>query len=364
MIRILAITILILGLGLAVFAFGGKDTQTRENVAAGQSRAIFAGGCFWCMEPPFEKLDGVSDVLSGYTGGKEKDPTYKQVASGKTGHMEAVVVHYDPAKVSYEKLLDVFWRQIDPTDAGGQFVDRGSQYASAIFYLDDEQKRLALASKARLEATGRFDGPIVTPILPAGAFYTAEDYHQDYYKRNPIRYKFYRSGSGRDKFLEKAWENDLSAAVDTDASAKYARPSEEEIKRMLTPLEFEVTQREGTEPSFKNEYWDEKREGIYVDIVSGEPLFSSKEKYVSGTGWPSFFAVMAAENIVEKKDFRLVLPRTEVRSRHGDSHIGHVFRESSSPTGMRYCMNSAALRFVPKEDMEREGYGDYLKVFD
>lgn len=172
---------------------------------AAEARAIFAGGCFWCMEPPFEKLAGVLSVTSGYTGGSVPNPGYKQVSAGGTGHAEAVEVVYDPARIGYAELLEVFWRNIDPTDAGGQFVDRGDQYRSAIFYLDDEQRRLAETSKAALARSGRFAGPIVTVIVPASIFYPAEAYHQDYYKKNPLRYKFYRSGSGRDQFLEKTW---------------------------------------------------------------------------------------------------------------------------------------------------------------
>jgi methionine-S-sulfoxide reductase len=168
-------------------------------------KATFAGGCFWCMEPPFEKLDGVKEVISGYTGGNVANPTYKQVSDGKTGHLESVQITYDPKKISYSELLDIFWKQINPTDAGGQFVDRGEQYRSAIFYHNEDQKKLAELSKNTLENLNIFDSPIVTEILPASEFYPAEEYHQDYYKKRPFRYKFYRRGSGRDKFLQKIW---------------------------------------------------------------------------------------------------------------------------------------------------------------
>jgi len=181
----------------------GAQQVSRET--AGREVATFAGGCFWCMEPPFDELLGVESTTSGYTGGKEEDPTYEQVSSGATGHAEAVWVVYDPRKVSYEKLLDVFWRNIDPTAVDRQFVDVGRQYRSAIFYHDDQQKRLAETSRDRLAASGRFKGPIVTEIVPAGPFYPAEEYHQDYYRKNPIRYQWYRWGSGRDQFLEKVW---------------------------------------------------------------------------------------------------------------------------------------------------------------
>ena len=338
--------------------------QARDSSGAEVEEAVLAGGCFWCMEPPFEKLEGVKDVVSGYTGGHRDNPTYGEVSSGSTGHVEAVKVIYDPKEISFEKLLDVFWRQIDPTDPGGQFADRGSQYRSAIFYSTEEQKAIAEKSKEKLQKSGRFERPIVTEIIPASAFFAAEEYHQDYYRKSPLKYKFYRFNSGRDRFLKRTWGKPEASIKPGQGDECFDRPSREELKMKLTEMQYMVTQEDGTEPPFQNEYWDNKKEGIYVDIISGEPLFSSIDKYESGTGWPSFTRPLVPGNIVEKDDYKLFSKRIDVRSRLGDSHLGHVFKDGPKPTGLRYCLNSAAFRFVPREDLEEEGYGEFLKLFE
>ena len=261
-------------------------------------KAIFAGGCFWCMVKPFDSYDGVKSVIVGYTGGNIANPTYEQVCRMETGHYEAVEVTYDEDIIKYIELVEAFFMSIDPTDEGGQFNDRGRSYETAIFYCDEEQRRVAEDYKLKLNESGMFNKPIAVKILKAKEFYKAEEYHQDYYKKNPFRYKAYYVGSGR----------------------------------------------------------------IYVDIVSGKPLFSSKDKFNSGCGWPAFSKPINKGYIKEKQDFSHGMFRTEVRSTHSDSHLGHVFTDGPSELGgLRYCINSASLKFIHKNKMEELGYGEYIK---
>ena len=275
---ILALTI------IAIILFGwSRSKPLRAEILplpGSFKTAVFAGGSFWCMESPFEKVDGVISAECGYTGGHVENPTFEHVSDANTGHVHAVRVTYDPARISYQDLLEIFWRQVDPTDDAGQFSNRGSIYLAGIFVDSESQRTAAETSKQELEASGRFDKPIVTPIRDASKFYLAEDYHQDYYKKSPLKYTYYRFRSGRDQFLDKWWGEDRNY-VPKPVKVTYSKPSDEKLKMTLTNLQYRVTQQDSTEPSFSNDYWSNTRSGIYVDIVTGEPLFSSVDKYKS-----------------------------------------------------------------------------------
>ncbi|MBP9669313.1 MAG: peptide-methionine (R)-S-oxide reductase MsrB [Candidatus Pacebacteria bacterium] len=359
-----------------------RSTDTAVLTQKGLAVATFAGGCFWCTESDFEKTMGVVDAVSGYTGGNVDNPTYHQVSAGETGHREAVQVYYDPAKVSYEQLLEVFWRHIDPTDEGGQFADRGFQYSSAILYTNDSEKAAAEASRDGIEKLGILSGSIKTPIIPFSNFYIAEDYHQNYHTKNPLPYEYYRNGSGRNAYIEKTWGDSLKKAQQHDAPTTsavnstttigtscakpwecFTKPSDDTLQKQLSPLQYSVTQEEDTERAFSNEYWNNHADGIYVDIVSGEPLFSSKDKFDSGTGWPSFTKPLNPKSVELREDNRFLLERTEVRSRLADSHLGHLFNDAPAELGgIRYCMNSASLRFIPKSELVGP-YAEYAALF-
>ncbi len=374
-----------------------KVSETADQAAAREAKALadpnlalatFAGGCFWCMETAYEHVPGVKAVISGFSGGAEKNPTYEQVGEGLTGHAESVQVHYDPTMISYASLVEIFWRQINPTDAGGQYADRGKQYRTAIFYHNTEQKGIVDASELQLIKSGRFNKPIVTEITAYNAFYAAEEYHQNFYLKDPFRYKSYRKGSGRVDYLAKTWKDEkeikmIPVNADNDGvenkmgeekkdnmnnkvkvTSRFTKPSANELKKKLSPVQYRVTQESGTERPFENEFWDNHKDGLYVDIVSGEALFSSADKFNSGTGWPSFTKPVDKNSLKSLGDNSLGMDRMEVRSKLGDSHLGHVFDDGPKPMGLRYCINSASLRFIPKEKLEAEGYGNWKMLFE
>jgi peptide methionine sulfoxide reductase msrA/msrB len=360
---------------VTIFIPKNADSASKQSTAkvSEKSRiietALFAGGCFWCMEHPYENQPGISKVLSGYTGGEKKNPTYNQVASGSTQHVEAVEIHFDPEIISYNDLLQIFWRNIDPTDADGQFIDRGKQYTTGIFYKNHQQKETAEQSKKRLTGKNLFKKEIITKIIPAGKFYPAEEYHQDFFKKNYIRYRVYREGSGRDEFIKRIWGEDREYKISKTEFNGGTVPkiiyigNTTKSKSELTNIQYKVTQKNGTEPPFKNQYWDNKQPGIYVDIISGEPLFSSKDKFKSGTGWPSFTRPLVQENIIQKRDTTYNMIRIELRSKSADSHLGHLFHDGPKPSGLRYCINSASMKFIPVDNLKKEGYEDFLTLF-
>ncbi len=323
----------------------GKPERINED---GYATAVFAGGCYWCMDASFEKLSGLKDVISGYAEGKIDNKT-------STGKVEAIKVIYDPDAISYSELLEYYWKQFDPADDGGSFYDRGPQYKSYIFYLDKMQQELAEKSKDWLEGLGKFNKPVATKIVRFTNFTPVHESEQHFYKKDPERYYSYRKASGRDEFIRKTWGDIYTK--------KYEKPSNEILKNKLSSLQYRVTQQAATEPPFQNPYWNNHKDGIYVDIVSGEPLFSSKDKFDSGTGWPSFTKPIDPFFTEKKIDSSIGMERIEVRSKFAGSHLGHVFNDGPAPTHLRYCMDSAAMRFIPKDDMQKEGYGKYLFLF-
>ncbi|MFM2423784.1 MAG: Peptide methionine sulfoxide reductase MsrA/MsrB [Candidatus Parcubacteria bacterium] len=344
--------------------------------------AIFANGCFWCVEHDLEKVPGVTGVVSGYAGGTTKNPTYETYQDGN--HREVVEVTYNPQIVSYANLVEHIIKHGDPTDAEGSFYDRGVAYSPAIYFATPEEESTAQKVITVINDAKRFSAPLTIPVVPRTEFFAAEEYHQDYAKKNPIRYGYYRAASGRTKFYEKVWGSEASTftfsvvptGVNNQSSnmvpnseqkqftaaswVSFVKPSADQLKSSLSDIAYRVTQDDATERAGTSPLDQEYGRGIYVDVVSGEPLFLSRDKYDSGTGWPSFVKPINDEVVTLHEDKKLFSTRTEVRSRYADSHLGHVFTDGPADRGgMRYCMNGAALRFVSESAMSAAGY-DYL----
>ncbi|MBC8060836.1 MAG: peptide-methionine (R)-S-oxide reductase MsrB [Clostridiaceae bacterium] len=305
-----------------------------------------AGGCFWGVEAYMARIYGVYDVTSGYGNGNKDNPTYEEVCSGTTGFAETVHVLYDPNRLDLKTLLTYFFKVIDPTSKNKQGNDEGVQYRSGIYYMNQSDK--VVVDEVVLLEQKRYSKQVVTEVLPLKNYFLAEEYHQDYLEKNP------------DGYCHIDFDN-LKAPVGTIDVTKYPKPSNEVLKNNLTEVQYKVTQENDTESAYSNDYWDNYEAGIYVDVVTGEPVFSSKDKYDSGCGWPSFTKPIVPEVVTFKEDKSYNMVRIEVRSRSGNTHLGHVFEDGPKDKGgKRYCINSASIKFIPYDKMEEESYG-YLK---
>lgn len=324
-----------------------EEILTKPEVKEQKIEEIYlAGGCFWGVEAYFERIDGVLDAISGYANGSFPNPSYEDLVYRNSGHAETVYIKYDANKISLSTILKYYFRIIDPTSLNKQGGDRGIQYRTGIYYQNEKQREVAL-NEIELEQK-KYNEKIVVEVLPLERFDKAEEYHQDYLKKNPNGYCHIDLSKANEIIIDET---------------KYKKLSDEELRKNLTPLQYKVTQENHTEYAFQNEYFDNHEKGIYVDITTGEPLFSSSDKYDSGCGWPSFTKPINSEVVNYEKDTSYNMTRVEVRSRAGDAHLGHVFEDGPKDKGgLRYCINSASLRFIPYADMDKEGYG-YLKKY-
>ena len=328
----------------------GASKMEKKLIATGADlRDIyFAGGCFWGVEEYFSRIPGVIDVTVGYANGAKENPTYQEVCSGRTGHAETVHVRYDPKVVGLQTLTEQFFKIINPTSVNRQGNDVGIQYRTGLYYVNAEDENILASVMAEVQK--KYGEPLAVELMPLKKYYLAEEYHQDYLKKTPGGYCHINFDSLKDISLKKAGLVDPS---------RYSKPSDEELNKLLTPEEFNVTQKAGTEGAFSGKLWDHKEPGIYVDVVTGEPLFSSSDKFASGCGWPSFTKPIDPEVITEHEDNSYGMKRIEVRSRVGNSHLGHVFNDGPKDKGgLRYCINSVAIRFVPYEEMDMRDYGE------
>ena len=323
------------------------NNETKKADLERELKTIYlAGGCFWGLEAYMQKIDGVADAVSGYANGNTENPSYEDLVYRESGHAETVKVTYDPEKISLKSIMKYYLRVVDPTSFHKQGNDIGSQYRSGVYYTEEADR--AIIQEVLDKEQEKYKDKIVVEVLPLKHFYDAEEYHQDYLEKNPNGY----------------CHIDLSLAdkplID---SSKYTRPSNDELKKTLTDIQYKVAVENNTEHAFSNEYWDNFEKGIYVDITSGEPLFSSKDKFESGCGWPSFSKPIDKEVVKYLEDNSFNMKRVEVRSRIANSHLGHVFEDGPSDKGgLRFCINSASIKFIPLDEMDSKGYG-YLKDF-
>ncbi len=352
-----------------------NNTHTLDkSIVPGTTKTMMvAGGCFWCVESDLEKLSGVRTVVSGYAGGSLPNPNYQNYATG--GHKEVVEVVYDPAIISFEQILISALKHMDPTDGTGSFGDRGKYYGPAFYYSNEEEKKVIETLIKEVDEKGPYEKDLAIAVEAMPTFYKAEDYHQDYYKGTltNLKYKYYRNASGRDAFIEKYWGRDTEATLawrknlttntkpmDEKSWLTYVKPSNEILVIQLDDSTFTVTQEDGTERAGTSPLDKNYERGIFVDVLSMEPLFSSKDKFDSGTGWPSFVRPIEANAVTEREDNTFFSKRIEVRSKIADNHLGHVFNDGPRDRGgLRYCLNGVALTFIPESEMEAKGYAAY-----
>lgn len=351
--NVIVVLLLLLSSGCMGNAQKNVDTNLnkQENMEKKNQADIYlAGGCFWGTEHFLKQVRGVKSTEVGYANGHTKNPTYKEVCTGDTGYAETVKVSYDPQEVDLQLLLDLYFKTIDPTSLNRQGGDRGTQYRTGIYYTDKED--LPVIESAIQVLAKNYQKPLVVEVEPLTAFYKAEDYHQDYLDKNT---------GGYCHISPELFE----LAREANARKVYIKPDDATLRKTLTDQQYAVTQKDATEPAFQNAYWNEFREGIYVDITTGEPLFVSTDKFESDCGWPSFSKPIDKKLVNELSDASHGMKRVEVRSQTGNAHLGHVFTDGpKAKGGLRYCINSASLRFVPKDKMEAEGYGAYLHLLD